>query len=389
MVEMKSPGSRISEFRLGAWRWLGGKWVMRIRAVPGCGCFRIFLACLYWFFFSCFLPGAWAWDYEGHKLINQLALDSLPTNFPAFVFSAAARERIAFLAGEPDRWRSSTEPTLRHANHVDHYFDIDLLSQYRLDPNALSPFRYEFMAQLAAAHSMRPGDFPVIDPAKDNDRNRALIGFLPWAITEYEAKLKVGFSYLKEYEQAGRAEDISNAQANIIYVMGVMGHFVGDGSQPLHSTRHHHGWVGANPEGYATNYSIHSWIDGGYLQQFGVDRERLRARLRPARVLDLRHAGSSSTNLFAAVMSYLEEQHRLVEPLYRLEKAGKLSGRRPLAQDGHDFITGQILKASQALGDLWFTAWLQAPPDLALRSALMKQKASGSSTNSNGVESGK
>src|SRR5215471_14734986 len=39
-----------------------------------------------------------AWDYEGHRLVNQLALASLPTNFPQFVHAAAAVERIAFLA---------------------------------------------------------------------------------------------------------------------------------------------------------------------------------------------------------------------------------------------------------------------------------------------------
>jgi len=210
--------------------------------------------------------GVRAWDYEGHRLVNQLALDSLPTNFPAFVLAADARERIAFLAGEPDRWRSSAEPPLRHVNHVDHYFDIDLLPLYRIDPGTLTPFRYEFMTQVALAHAARPRDFPVVDPGRDPDRNRSLIGFLPWAIIEYEAKLKNGFSYLKEYQQAGTAEEVANAQANILYLMGVMGHFVGDGSQPLHTTKHNHGWVGQNPRGYSTNYSIHSWIDGGYLQ---------------------------------------------------------------------------------------------------------------------------
>ena len=38
-----------------------------------------------------------AWDYEGHRLVNQLAVATLPTNFPAFVQTPEARERIAFL----------------------------------------------------------------------------------------------------------------------------------------------------------------------------------------------------------------------------------------------------------------------------------------------------
>jgi hypothetical protein len=157
-------------------------------------------------------------------------------------------------------------------------------------------------------------------------------------------------------------------------LMGVMGHFVGDGSQPLHTTKHHHCWVGDNPNHYSTNYSIHSWIDGGYIQQFGVDPATLRARLRPARVLT-RDSGASSTNVFPAVMGYLREQFKEVEPLYRLEKAGKLSGRREKSDEGYNFITGQMLRASQMLGDLWLTAWRQAPPDLFLRSALAKRKA--------------
>ena len=53
------------------------------------------------------LPSARAWDYEGHRIVNQLALASLPSDFPAFVHEPAAAERIAFLAGEPDRWRKT------------------------------------------------------------------------------------------------------------------------------------------------------------------------------------------------------------------------------------------------------------------------------------------
>ena len=40
-------------------------------------------------------PFARAWDYEGHRTVNQLALAALPANFPAFVKTPAARERIA------------------------------------------------------------------------------------------------------------------------------------------------------------------------------------------------------------------------------------------------------------------------------------------------------
>ena len=124
-----------------------------------------------------------AWDYEGHRLVNQLALASLPTNFPAFVKEPAAAERIAFLSGEPDRWRNTTDLSLKHFNNPDHYFDFEDLAACGLKPDALPPFRYEFAAQVAVARALHPNNFPPIDSAKDTDRTKALIGYLPWAIT--------------------------------------------------------------------------------------------------------------------------------------------------------------------------------------------------------------
>ena len=102
-------------------------------------------------------------------------------------------------------------------------------------------------------------NFRSIDPARDADHTRELSGFLPWAITEYYEKLKSCFSYLKTFQKyGGTPEEIANAQANVVYVMGVMGHFVGDGSQPLHTTMHFNGWVGDNPHGYTTSLKFHA-----------------------------------------------------------------------------------------------------------------------------------
>src|SRR5205809_5742855 len=134
-----------------------------------------------------------AWDYEGHRVINQLALASLPATFPAFALTAGACERVAFLAGEPDRWRNLPDLTLKHANGPDHFFDLDLLPLYQIGLSQLSPFRYEFTAQLALARAAHPQEFPPIDPHHDPEKIRALIGFLPWTITESYERLKSAF----------------------------------------------------------------------------------------------------------------------------------------------------------------------------------------------------
>lgn len=315
---------------------------------------------------------ALAWDYDGHRMVNQIALASLPTNFPAFIRPVAVQERIAFLAGEPDRWRNTPDLTFKHFNAPDHFFDIDDLEMFRLTPQLISHFRYEFTAQLAAARVAHPDSFPAIDPAKNEDHTHQFIGFLPWAITEYYGKLKSGFSTLKAFEADGTPEEIANAQQNIIYIMGVMGHFAGDAGQPLHTTKHFNGWVGDNPKHFATNKTFHAWIDGGYIHKVGINFAEMKPKVRTAKML-------SGTNfvredIFPVVMSFLIEQHKLVEQTYQLNKDGSLSDMGENGSKGRPFITQQLLKSGQLLGDIWFSAWQNAPPDTYLKSSLVRRK---------------
>lgn len=318
---------------------------------------------------------AMAWDYEGHRLVNQLALLSLPKDFPNFVRTPKAQERIAFLSGEPDRWRNSSDLPFKHASSPDHYIDLEELSDHGLAVSALSHFRYEFTAQLAAGRAAHSPALPTLDAGKDPTRTRALIGFLPWAITECYGKLKSAFSYLRVFEELGSPEEIENAQQNVLYLMGVMGHFVGDASQPLHTTRHFNGWTGANPNGYTTNKTFHAWIDGGYFHKTGLfHASELQDRLRPAQLVGAGKADSRPDDLFPDVLGFILEQHRLVEPLYQLEKEGKLSGEGNSGMEGRPFLRAQLISAGQMLGDLWYSAWKQAPPDTYLREQLLRRK---------------
>jgi len=310
------------------------------------------------------VPATRAWDYEGHRVVNQLALAALPADFPAFVKTTEARERIAFLSGEPDRWRNmhTGEPSLAHCNGPDHYFDLEDLDDYGIKPEALTPFRHEFTAQIAMARATHPEKFPTIDPAKNKDHVRELSGFVPWTIVEYQAKLRSGFSYLKAYQDhGGTPEEIANAQANIIYIMGVMGHFVGDSAQPLHVTKHSNGWVGDNPKRFTTSTGFHLWIDGGYFKKTGgVIADPLIGKIRPAKIVgDPLKPG----DLFKQVMIYLRESQKEVEPLYQLDKDGKLSGESGKGMEGRAFLEERLVKGGQMLGDLWFSAWQQAIED--------------------------
>ena len=313
-----------------------------------------------------------AWNYEGHHTVNELALATLPPDFGGFELTPALKNRIAYLAGEPDRWRNIPDLELVHDNGPDHYFDLEDIALCGLTPETLPPLRYDFVAVLARARAEHPEAFPAIDPEKDRDHTRELDGFLPWAITEYYEKLKSDFSVLKAFkENGGTPDEMANAQADIVYVRGVMGHYVGDGAQPLHTTKHYNGWVGPNPKGYTTRTTIHGWIDGGYFRKTGgILAEPLVGKMHPAeQIAGVEDAGG----MFKQVVAYLEDGNKFVEPLYEMEKNGQLTGEGDKGLDGRAFLEGQIVKGGQMLGNIWYTAWKEAPEDTYLERDLQRR----------------
>ena len=329
--------------------------------------------------FGSIVFNAAAWDYDGHHAVNELALASLPTNFPTFVLAPATRDRIAFLAGEADRWRNETSAkngtglALGHASGPDHYIDLEDIKLYDLTPAMLPPLRYDFAADIVKARAAHPERFPAIDPAKDSDHTRELSGFLPWAITENYQKLQSGFATLAALEKfGGTPTEIENAKQDIVYVMGVMGHFVGDASQPLHTTMYHHGWTtNNNPNHYTTSFGFHGWIDGGFFKKTGgIDVKKLSAHIQPAGTIP---AAVDPNGIFHTSVDFIVAANQLVEPLYQMDRDGKLSNKENRGAAGRAFLEGQLVKSGQLLGNLWFTAWATAPEDVYLERELQKR----------------
>jgi len=315
-----------------------------------------------------------AWDYEGHRLVNQLALSSLPKDFPAFALTPDAQERIAFLAGEPDRWRSTPNLELQHSQEPEHFFDLEELSLYGLTPETLPIFRYEFVSIVDAAHKAHPEKFPAT--RDDRAHKYSWTGLLPWTITENYAKLKDEFSYLKTFEtQGGTPAEIENAKEDIIYTMGVVGHYVGDAAQPLHTTKYFNGWVGDNPHHYTTNNHFHGWIDGGYIAKTRIEDDMgdMKKKMRPAQLVTFKGQPAMSDQMFPAVVGFIVDQNKLVEPLYQLDKDHKLTGDDELGMQGKPFIEGQLMKGGQLLADIWLSAWQQATVDEFLSKQLHRR----------------
>ena len=318
-----------------------------------------------------------AWDYSGHRIVNHVALQSLPAEFPAFAREATNVERIAFLSGEPDRWRNVPDLIMKQSSGIwtDHFCDLEHIADAGIKPETVPSFRFDFVVQFAAGRAAHPHKFPAINATKNADHMREWPGFAPWAIAENYARLRSTFAYLKAFEELGTAGEIANAKANAVYVMGVMGHYVGDCAQPLHTTVHHNGWAGENPHAYTTWNGIHSRIDGGFIAKAGITLAEVAADTVPARPISLAARMDGREPLFVALIDYLIASHRLVEPLHAMDKAGAFKiedGAAPTAA-GRDFIAGRLRAGGEILGSIWLTAWKSAPPDIYLRARLLKR----------------
>jgi phage major head subunit gpT-like protein len=78
---------------------------------------------------------------------------------------------------------------------------------------------------------------------------------------------------------------------------------------------------------------------------------------------------------FRDVMDYLLGTEKLIEPLYQLDKAGKLTPENASSAEGRAFLDAQLVRGGQMLGNLWFSAWQQATEDKFLIRALKERQA--------------
>lgn len=289
-----------------------------------------------------------AWDEDGHAIITYLACDSLPDAMPDWIKSREVRERLVYLSSEPDRWRGQHNIHLDHINNPDHYLDEEKLHPYGLSLKNLPELRTEFTDILATKRTLYPEKFDKRRAARDKDYTQLSPGLLPYRISELMWKVSAGWTQLKTYEKhRDRVSEsmIRNARENIVYHMGILSHFVGDGSQPLHLTHHHHGWVGPNSKGYTTDKAFHALIDDGIILSHHIHYDGLTKRIQPPRKI-------STDRYWKDVCEYLYESYELVEPLYELEKNGRLK-----QAEGKTFIESRLLAAGSALAGIWNAAY--------------------------------
>lgn len=295
-----------------------------------------------------------AWDAHGHRTITYLALDGLPADFPTWAREAPGRHQVAYQSNEADRWRGSRMDCLAHENSPDHYVDVDLLAPFGLSLAQLPRLRYEYVRALVLAKHLHPEHAPQYDAASDRARTKEWPGFLPYAIVEHYAKLQSSFQtvrILEKLDDPARRPQLAQAQANCIYHMGVLSHFVGDAAQPLHTTKHFNGWAGANPNEYTTSNKFHAFIDGDVLDVHELTYATLREHMRYERRVEARDPWDDA-------LALIGRSFEQVEPLYRLDRDGELR-----QAPGKELIRTQLCDAAATLAAFYRAAWISSAPD--------------------------
>ncbi len=162
---------------------------------------------------------------------------------------------IEYLGPEPDRWRSHAEAELSATQAPDHFIDLELADLAA--PDGLPNLRYDFIRDLYRAQDQHPNLAAKLTPQK--------VGFLPWQANEGFERMQAD---MREYRTRMAAHQPTQAaEQAVLYDIGVLGHYVADGSQPLHTTINYDGWVeGENPEHFTRARSIHARFETDFVE---------------------------------------------------------------------------------------------------------------------------
>ena len=293
---------------------------------------------------------AFAWGNTGHRLIGVAAVRALPDEMPAFLRTPGAAAEVGELAREPDRTKGGGQPHDRERDTA-HFVDMDdqgrVMDARGMSIDALPRLKSEYDAALTAAGL-------DVDDA----------GYLPYAIMDGYQQLVRDFATwrvlnaaeARETDPGKRAwyrEDRLRREALILRDMGYLGHYVGDGSQPHHTTIHYNGWNRdtPNPEDFTAARTTHQNFEGDFTAR--VARLDAVEAAMTAPSLD-------GFDLKPRVVAYLKTTLAEVTPFYRLEKAG---GFQETDERGAAFVTARLAAGAGELRDLITLAWRDSADD--------------------------
>jgi Zinc dependent phospholipase C len=261
-----------------------------------------------------------AWDSRTHKLIARLAVDALPQT-PLRTTLAREERQLQDDAIAPD---FELKRRYGHAEAIHHYIDLE---DYGPDPFAnLNPD--------LATMRQRYGDITL-------DRS----GTLPWTIEQVASQI----------QQAWRSNDCRSAET----LSGYLAHYIGDASQPLHTTRYY--------DGVEQDRGIHARLESAT----DASLDQLEPLARPQLKL------IPVNSVWNIVIAEICRAHALIPAITRADRAARAAAapddyhvydRALMAQEA-PLIATQIADGSSVLASVWLYEWKAADSPAACAEA--------------------
>jgi hypothetical protein len=254
---------------------------------------------------------AHAWDAHTHMLIARLAVDALPESPLKHTLEGheADLQEDAVAPDEVLRARYGKAEAIRH------YIDLEY---YGADPFvALKPD--------LAAMELEYG-------ADTLERS----GTLPWTIEEMAQGV----------EQAWSKGDC----AQVIVMSGYLAHYVGDATQPLHTTKYY--------DGYPQDRGMHARFEGAVDRSVGEVEQLARPQVHVVKI----------DSVWDAAISELRHSNPLVATTFDADRAARAETGakkgdefdRALMRREMPMVAQQVAEAASMLASIWLYEWNQA-----------------------------
>jgi hypothetical protein len=175
------------------------------------------------------------------------------------------------------------------------------------------------------------------------------VGMVFYAIVEELQRLTVQFRLWRDAQEAPVLDPaaMQQIQENAIFSAGVLGHWITDAAQPLHTTVHSDDWDSRypNPKKYITQ-AIHGRFESQYVDR-AITEQDIQQRMTPLRAL-----GAWRTE----ADQHIRRSFGHFEEVYQLDQRGSFgSGKEP--EEAHGFTASRLAEGASMLRDAWASAW--------------------------------
>ena len=341
---------------------------------------------------------ALAWGERGHAIIAQVAA--------RLVVARAGRSgdqwvlqpfrdkelMLAYLSNVPDiLWKDLPRDETRDLNPA-HWINLEYLGVTTArDVTALTLDEAERLAKRHCETSGLLEQVACSDAANTGEarsdkggRRRELFGVIgsaPWRVRQLSELMKSRLSQIKVPRRTGKDIKLSKASVaaahEALTYAGLLAHFVGDLSQPLHVTADHDGYkVGLG--------GLHAYFESEVVAELDLDlvagtaaQAQIHDLERLPEAAAIKGRDASSLAFMLAANSYgrikaLQDLDRDVSILRRSESRGAFrvpASRRPAAEVAPkyaDFVTERLAFGAVCLAAIIWQAWQEAgAPDLS------------------------